>query len=112
MRRALAGLILSLPLVGCVAAVPIGAAGGGAAAGFFTGLRSADTVLAEDAPVKKALCDTERQSGRELPRAFWVYCDHIPHSIGEAVVSWTLVFQALRVQAPTLAPTEERQGTP
>lgn len=99
--RILAALALTILLNGCVA----GAIGSAGAAGFVGGWLSsptqivsdADTILKDDAALKRLYCDDELKKPHSLEfyTALSTYCSEIPTSLIGAVKTWTDVFNAM-----------------
>lgn len=102
MRRLAAALAVCLAAGGCASALPL-AGGAGAGAGVCFGaslagdVKSADTVLSADAPLKQIACDLKPIKPRgPVSQAFVdTYCANIPTTVLGAGLTWAKVLAAM-----------------
>lgn len=88
-------------MLGGCAVIAGGAAGG--ALGFAAGslanplndIQDANVVLRLDAPVKKLDCILLKKTVAANP-GLATYCNHVPTNIGDAIMTWGLVFEAMK----------------
>lgn len=96
-------LAAALLLGGCAFPAAVPAAGAGGAAGWFLAAqdaaKTADDVLAADAPLKRAACAAElkKSHGPGAEAFFKTYCANIPTTVGQAINTWAMVYVAVSV---------------